>query len=78
MNLPRAFNTAGLPVATVLIAVLCLFGYMAATFVTEAMAAANAYAAMEDKSKATPVSYSSNVGEENDIKVRYGKMLSVF
>lgn len=74
MNLPQAFNTAGLAIATILIAVLCLLGYMAATFVTEAMAAANAYAAMENKNKATPVSYSTNVGDESDVKVRCGIM----
>ena len=71
LNLPQAFNTAGLAIATFLIAILCMFSYMAATFVIEAMAAANAYAALEEANKPLPVAYSNN-GEESDIKVRFG------
>ena len=51
LTLPKAFSNAGLVLGTILIFLLCFVSYMTATYMIEAMAAANAYAKLEQKAK---------------------------
>lgn len=47
LSLPKAFSESGLVLGTILICLLCFVSFMTATFMVEAMAAANAYFKME-------------------------------
>lgn len=51
LTLPKAFSNAGLALGTILIFLLCFVSYMTATYMIEAMAAANAYAKLEQRAK---------------------------
>ena len=51
LSLPRAFSEAGLVLGTILIIVLCGMSLMTATYMVEAMAAANAYSKLGNKRK---------------------------
>ena len=51
LALPKAFSNAGLVLGTILIFLLCFVSYMTATYMIEAMAAANAYAKLEQREK---------------------------
>ena len=49
LSLPNAFSGAGYILGIVLMVVLCVMSYVTATYVIEAMAAANAYVRLEAK-----------------------------
>lgn len=55
LSLPQSFSEAGIALGTILLIVLAFMSYMTATFMVEAMAAANAYVRHKARTKQTVV-----------------------
>ena len=51
LALPKAFSEAGMALGSILLIILAFAGYMTATYMIEAMAAANAYVKLEQREK---------------------------
>ena len=67
LSLPQSFSEAGVVLGTVLLVVLASMSYMTATFMVEAMAAANAYVRYNARRSNTVVeAQSSTVQSENE------------
>ena len=60
LALPKAFSDAGIILGTVLLIVLAFISYMTATFMVEAMAAANAYVRHKKRQSHSVVEAQSN------------------
>lgn len=75
LSLPQSFSDAGIALGTILLIVLACMSYMTATFMVEAMAAANAYVRHKARVKKTVVE--ADVGIQGPVKndvnyVRFG------
>ena len=69
LALPKAFSEAGLVLGAVLLVVLAFVSYMTSTYMTEAMAAANAYEKMEQRRKRPSVeAYPSDIQKINQVQ----------
>ena len=51
LALPKAFSEGGMALGSILLIILAFVGYMTATYMIEAMDAANAYVKLEQKEK---------------------------
>ena len=51
LALPKAFSEGGMALGSILLIILAFVGYMTATYMIEAMAAANAYVKLEQRKK---------------------------
>ena len=68
LALPKAFSEAGLVLGALLLVVLAFVSYMTTTYMTEAMAAANAYEKMKERKKhSSDDSYPSDIQKINQV-----------
>ena len=68
LSLPKAFSEAGLILGTLILFILAFMSFMTATFMIEAMAAANAYAKFLKQRRERPRDYSSISPVTTDIQ----------
>ena len=72
LALPKAFSEAGMVLGSILLIILAFVGYMTATYMIEAMAAANAYVKLEqrEKKESSENESSSDAQKVNQVHVR--------
>ena len=78
LALPKAFSEAGMVLGSILLIILAFVGYMTATYMIEAMAAANAYVKLEqrEKKESSENESSSDAQKVNQVHVGFTLLTS--